>query len=145
MDERLLSFLVFFPLLSVCGIALVGIGLSGIRRARRQQEQERARTTGIVVDFVVHRSLRRGKPPSWHPVVEFEADGRLIRQECRDGYWLDQFRVGEQVDLLYDADDPGRYHLEKLFDANVTGDRVTVAVGILWIAIAGVVAWLISR
>ena len=146
MDEQLLLFLVLFLLLSVGGDALLWIGLSGIHKAHEQEERERTRATGIVVDIVKHISLGRGKPlMASHPVVEFQADGETLRHESRAGYWLDQFRIGERVDILYDADDPSHYHLEKLFEKQISGERVTVMVGILWLVVAGVVAFFVSR
>ena len=146
MDERLLLFLVLFLLLSVGGVALLWIGLSGIRKAHEQAERERSRASGIVVDMVKHRSLGRGKPlTAWHPVVEFRADGETLRQESRTGYWLDQFKIGERVDILYDADAPSHYHLEKLFERHVSGNKVTAIAGILWIIVAGIVAFIVSR
>ena len=145
MDDRLLLFLVLFPLLAVSGVALVHIGLSGLRAARLQEETERARAFGTVVDIVRHPPRGRGKPPSFHPVVEFEAEGRRMRLECPAGYWTGQFSVGEKVDLCYNADDPACFHLDKLFDKNMTGDRVTIAVGLAWIAASAVVAFFVSR
>ena len=146
MDEHLLFFLVLFPLTAVGGVALIWIGLSQIRKARRRAEQERARASGTVVDMVKHLSLRRGKPIAvWHPVVEFRAEGQTFRNECRDGYLQGQIKVGEDVDLLYDADDPGCYHLEKLTEWEAAGDRITIVVGILWVVIAGIIAMLVSR
>lgn len=145
MDDQLLFFLVLFPLLAVGGVSLLWIGLSGIRRARVQAERERARASGTVVDMVKHISLRRGRPSAWHPVVEFRVDGKTLRHECRTGCRSEQLRVGDRVDILYDADDPSRYHLEKLAEWEATGDRITVVVGILWIAVAGVIAFIVSR
>ena len=146
MDDHLLFFLVLFPLLAVGGVALIWIGMSGTRKARRRAERERVRASGTVVDMVKHLSLGRGKPlTAWHPVVEFRADGQTLRCESRDGYSSGQFTVGERVDLLYDADDPSRYHLEKLAEWEATGDRITIVVGILWVVIAGIIAWLVSR
>ena len=146
MDDQLLLFLVLFPLLSVAGIVLVVIGLSGIRKARLQAEREQSRAAGTVVDIVRHLSLGRGKPlTAWHPVVEFEAEGQTIRQESREGYPSGLFTVGENVGILYDAEDPGRFHLEKMTEKNAAVHRVTVLAGILWIVLAGIVAFLESR
>lgn len=146
MDDHLLFFLVLFPLLSVGGFALVGIGLSGFRKASKQAERERVRASGTVVDMVKHLSLGRGKPlTAWHPVVEFRVEGQTLRHESRDGYLSGQFTIGERVELLFDADDPSRYHLEKLAEWEATGDRITIVVGILWVVIAGIIAWLVSR
>ena len=146
MDDHLLFFLVLFPLLSVGGFALVGIGLSGFRKAGEQAERERVRASGTVVDMVKHLSLGRGKPlTAWHPVVEFQAEGQILRYESRDGYMSGQFKVGERVDLLYDADDPSRYHLEKMAEWEAAGDKITIMVGILWVVVAGVIAFLVSR
>ena len=146
MDDHLLFFLVLFPLLSVVGFALVGIGLSGFRKASKKAERERARASGTVVDMIKHLSLGRGKPlTAWHPVVEFLVEGQTLRYESREGYWSDQFKVGECVDVLYDADDPSRYHLEKMAEWEATCDKITIMVGILWVVIAGVIALLMSR
>ena len=124
MDDHLLFFLVLFPLLAGGGIALIWIGLSGTRKARRRAERERARASGTVVDMVKHLSLGRGKPHTvWHPVVEFRAEGQTLRYESHDGYLPDQIKVGERVDLLYDADEPSCYHLEKLAEWEATGDK----------------------
>ena len=146
MSDRLLLFLVLFPLLSVSGVALVWIGLSGLREARGQEERERTRTTGTVVEIKRRTSLGRGKPLFRHyPVVEFTADGRTQRHESRADCWPGRLEVGERVDLLYNADDPGAFHLDKLLEKQIAGDRATVLAGILWIAAAGVVAMIVSR
>jgi hypothetical protein len=146
MDDHFLLFLVLFPLISVGGIALLWIGLSSIRKTRLRAEQERAMASGTVVDVVKHLSLGRGKPLIfWHPVVEFMVEGRTQRHESRIGYRSEQLTVGERVDILYDADDPSHYHLEKLSEWEATGDRVTVVVGIIWIVVAGVIAFIVSQ
>ncbi|MBR2571926.1 MAG: DUF3592 domain-containing protein [Clostridia bacterium] len=145
MNDHLLLFLVLFPLLSVGGIALIWIGTSGIRKAREQEERERVRAFGTVIDLVRHVSLRRGKPPVCHPVVEFDANRKTHRYESRTGYWLDRVRVGERVEILYDADDPSRFHLEELFSRQIAGEKVTVLAGILWIIAAGIAAFVLSR
>ena len=146
MDDHLLFFLVLFPLLSVGGFALVGIGLSGFRKASKQAERERVRASGTVVDMVKRLSLGRGKPlTAWHPVVEFRVEGQTLRYESREGYLTGQFKVGECVDILYDADDPSRYHLEKLVEWEAKGDKITIVVGILWVVVAGIIALLMSR
>lgn len=146
MDDHLLFFLVLFLLLSAGGVALLWIGLSGIRKARGQAERERARVSGTVVDLAKHWSLGRGKPlTACYPVVEFRVDGKTHRHESRAGYWPDQLKIGERVDILYDADDPGHFHLEKPFERQVTVDKVTAIFGVLWLIVAGIVAYLVSR
>ena len=144
MDDRTLFFLVLFPLVSVGGVALLWIGLSGLRKARRRQERERASATGAVVDITKRYTLRRGMLYTCHPVVEFDVDGRTRRYESETGYWPDMFRVGEHVDLRYDADDPSRFHLEKGAAWQEKADRATVAAGLVWIAVAAVVAYFVS-
>lgn len=146
MNDQLLLFLVLFLLLSIGGIALIAIGLSGIRKTSEQRERECVRASGTVVDVVKRMSLGRGKPLFvWYPAVAFQAEGQMLRYESREGYLAGQFTVGERVDILYDADDPSRFHLEKGFDKQITGHRVTALAGILWIVIAGIAAFLASR
>ena len=146
MDDQLLLFLVIFPLVSAGGIALICIGLSGMRKVRRMAERERSRASGTVVDIAKHTSLGRGKPLiSSYPVVEFSAGGRNFRLESRAGYWADQFAVGDRVDILYDAEDPRCFHLEKLLQQQIILDKIIVAFGILWIIVAGVVSLVVCR
>ena len=146
MDDHLLFFLVLFPLLAVGGIALISIGLSGIRKARKRAERECARASGIVVDVVKRLSLGRGKPLiACHPVVEYRVEGKTLRYESRDGYFPGQFEVGERVDLLYDIDVPNCYHIEKYTEWEATSNKITIMVGILWVVIGCIIALLMSK
>ena len=146
MDDHLLLFLVLFPLLSVGGIALIWVGLSSNRKARNREKRECTRVSGTVVDMVKHLSLGRGKPLiTWHPVVEFTVEGQNLRHESRTGCRSEQIRIGECIDILYDADDPSYFHLEKQFEWEATGNRVIVVVGILWILVASIIAFIVSH
>ena len=127
------------------GLGLIWTGAAGIVKVRRQVRTERARAAGVVVGLVRHAPRRRGGAASWHPVVEFRAGARTCRFEDGTGYRKDEFAVGERVDVLFDPDDPVRFHLDKLFDVGCAGDRTMIAVGAVWFVLAALIAFFVSR
>ena len=57
---------------------------------------------------------------------------------------MDNFKVGEQVAVCYDAEHPEHFHLEKLLEWHTKADRMTWIVGVLWVISAVIGAWVIS-
>ena len=145
MNDQIMLFLVLFALSGIGGWVIIRIGLSDVRNARKLEEQERARTYGTVVDIVKYTPLGRGKIPYWRPVVEYTVDGKILKQESRLKYWMDDFKVGEKVDILYDADDPGCFHLEKWLDRQIRHGRIIMIIGAIWLVGSAVVAFIYSR
>ena len=145
MSERLLSQLLLFALFSLGGWGIIGVGISGNIDMRRRMERERTRTTGEVVELVPSRKRARNGRDSWHPLVAFRADGQERRLESPDAYWPGQVNVGETVEILYDADDPSRFHLEKLQEIENTSGWVLIRSGIVWIVVAAIISLLAIR
>ncbi len=78
------------------------------------------RTTGTVVQLREETTSRVGESgteTTWHPVVEYEVDGVKYRTEGDVGStptWLP--RVGENVEVLYPADQPASGRLNTFLD-----------------------------
>ncbi len=112
------------------------------RRAReRREEQERTRATGRIVDYV-RQTKRYWRAPTVHftwPVVEFRAEGTVIRKQYENSLSPEQYPVGASVDVVYDADDPTRFHLDA--DADFSqGAGSYVRMGVIWLLICAVLA-----
>ena len=81
-----LKMLFFFAVTSFIGWIMLFTGIGTRRDVQRRNDRERARTTGTIVDYVRKvRPMGRSTRVSWHPVVEFTADGERCRLEY-DGW-----------------------------------------------------------
>ena len=132
--------LIFFLGCSLTGWIFVGIALHVRRYQRKKELNERSLTFGRIVEAAekVHHRGRGGTIRSYFPVVEFEADGRTYRLENENGSRdRESVVIGRSVDVLYDPEDPARFHLAD-DDANVTGADSLMRMGMIIIAGAAV-------
>lgn len=114
LSESTLAALICFAIFSLAGWIMLVSALQSRRKRLYREERERARATGKIVEYI-HRTKRIYRGPTIRqtlPVIEFTADGRLIRQEYENSLKEADYPVGAAVDVLYDADDPARFHLE---------------------------------
>lgn len=114
------------------GLALLGIGFA-IRRAwQERQDRERARATGVVTG---HGAARGGKGAALCPLrVRFDAEGQTHELESRALADPGRWPVGTPAEVLYDPDDPNRFHLEALTPENPPAAMLRV--GLVWTAAA---------
>lgn len=122
-----------FAALSAAGWILLIVGAALRRHHLRRLEQERTRATGTVV---AHDDGGRGA--LCRPVIEFTADGRTVRQPCSGTFERKKYPVGQTLDVLYDADDPGRFHPDEAAEASP--GRGLILGGLLWIMLAAILA-----
>ena len=62
-------------------------------------------TEAKVINFS-ERIGRRGKPARMHPVFQYEVGGRLIEYTRTDSRNLDEYKLGDFVDIKYDPKKP---------------------------------------
>ena len=133
--------LIVFGIISLPGWIMLIYALKSRRARERREERERARATGRVVEYVRQtRRYRRG--PTIHftwPVVEFRAEGQTVRQQYENSLSSEQYPVGADVDVVYDADDPTRFHLDADADFSQGAGSYTW-MGIIWILVCAVLA-----
>lgn len=125
-----------FAAISAAGWILLIVGLALRRWQSRRQEQERTRATGTVVAHAA------GRGRFCSPVIEFTADGQVIRQPCRGAYDREKCPVGQAIDVLYNADDPTRFHPDTAEAADPC--RILIGVGVAWIAFSVVLSGALS-
>ena len=87
----------------------------------RRSELRKARAKGTVVEICSVPSVTV-KPSSefhdlYYAVIEFFADGKLVRVRSKKQEFPSSYQVGQKLTVLYDVDDPSRY------DIRVNGPR----------------------
>ncbi len=144
--ERLMSdiviSLIIFAGCSLTGWIFVGVALHTRRYQQKKEQNERSLATGQIVDLVkkTRHSGRGGTAVYYVPVVAFEANGRLFRLENENGNRdQEKITVGQAVDVLYDEQDPARFHLAE-DDANEVASESLMRFGALLIAGAAALA-----
>ena len=147
MSEAALACVFCLGIFSLVGLGILRIGLQGQRDWERRLERERTRATGTVVGYVSRRRSfgRSSLITRQYPVVEFRVDGGLQRHACDCELSPDEFPVGTALEVLYEADDPARFHPEAYHRIEEGGNRHFIRFGLVWIACMAVGAWLAVR
>ena len=81
----------------------------------RRLELKKARAKGTVVEICSVPSVKV-KPSSefhdlYYAVIEFFADGKLVRVRSKKQDFPCSYQVGQTLTVLYDTDDPSRYEV----------------------------------
>ena len=138
MEMKLLTGLLIFAVTSAGGWAILWIGIRGAFATRSRYERERSRASGRV-EKVTSRELRygrRGRRMVYYAEVSFRAEGRAYRLECPDGLWKGAVSVGDEADVLYDPDDPTRFHLGFFEESDRRSNVYMMLVGGVWLAVS---------
>lgn len=122
-----------FIAFSVGGWILLAVGILFRRRWLRKQEQERVRATGVVVGYAGNAPANSRRCT---PIIEYTAEGQTLRAPCKGPFEREKYPVGETLDILYDADDPTRFHQDA--DEDIPVGRGLVRAGLVWIAVAAI-------
>ena len=145
MNEGILAALIFFVIMSLGGWLTLILGLRERRSQRRREEKERARATGVILDYA--RSSRRAYRGSTlhriQPVIAYRAEGRDCQAKYENNLSPETHHVGSEVELLYDPDDPARFHLadDPAFER---GGATLTRIGLAWFLIVAVIAALLT-
>ena len=148
LKEPYIQMLIVFTLVSFTGWIFVYGGISNLRKLKKQREEERIFTTGRVVEVVkaqkVYRTGRRFRRHNavhtfWSPVVEFAVESHLYRLQAGYKTQEETLRVGETVDILYNENDPSRFHLKEQEERDKHAGRYFIVLGIIWIIISAVI------
>lgn len=130
--------LILFLGVSLTGWIFVGVALYTRRYQKKKEQNERALSSGRIVDLAekVNQAVR-GRPVRYYvPVVEFEANHQIYRLENENGYrQKDKIILGKSVDVMYDANDPTHFHLTE-DDANAASSGSLLRLGVIIIGCA---------
>lgn len=134
-----MKILIVFAMWSFVGWLILFAGFSMRRDWRRRLEDERARATGAVVEHT-YKGKPTGKERDAFPVIEFTAEGQLVRKTYDYALPKADFPVGRQLEVLYDPNDPTHFHLE-MANSPEKG-RKPIRFALIWIAASLVITLL---
>lgn len=140
MSDTAMFTLIFTGTWCLVGLIFLCVGLAMRKSALNREERLRARTSGTIIEVVRHG---RANGAGWFPIVEFEADGKRISLESRDGGGAKRFYEGQAVEVLYDPDDPACFQLEGMNTVRLVGTIFTW-VGLGSIAVGLIVALIVN-
>lgn len=114
-----------------------------MRRARLRKLERCVMTApGVVVAMAYRRGNEYGG--SYHPVVEFSANGRVLRVSSNYGSTPARYAEGERVVVRYDPEKPSRFYLEG-DPVPVLLERIFLFVGLGCVLIGSLVAFFVGR
>ena len=113
------------------GIVFVGVGIFMIVRGNDLAKRCTTETTAKVVSIETEESTDSDGhyTYTYYPVFEFNAGEKTITQKGSTGSSRAQYKIGDSVELLYDANKPE--------DFIVKGDKTSNILGIIFV-VAGV-------
>ena len=98
----------------VAGLIMTAAGLI-LRSYKRSRQQLAGHTYGRVIDLKLRELPGTNKNNNFRnlyfPVFEFYANGKLYRENYPYGTYPSSFKVGDEVRIDYDPDDPHEYEL----------------------------------
>ena len=129
----------YFPMMFSGTWALVGIiffvvGIFVRRHALRMEERCTRRAEATVSEVIRRRPYTRdGASYSWHPLVEFDYEGRKIQMESSSGGGRKKYYEGQILNIFHDPDDPSVFYIEGHHGIRFIGTIFK------WVGIAGLV------
>jgi hypothetical protein len=134
-----------FPLF--LGIAILMWAIFAVATVVTSRAMSREKTTtGVVLDMVVRRDSEGNE--YYYPVVEFKlADGRFQRLETAEGHYPPAYYAGQQVQVLYDPDQP-LYARIKSTSSTITRWTMSIifaVLGIAFVAASFFVRWILKE
>lgn len=126
--------MIFCSIFFLVGIIFLAIGLVFLRNNIRRERNYNGRTTALVIDIVkkeLSTSSTEIRSIHHHPVLEFYANGRHIKNTYFVGSNPCKYVVGQNVTVRYDINNPEKYFIE--------GEKLTKILGIVFTIIGVVV------
>ena len=112
MDMNLFA-IVFSGVWGLIGVIFFMVGLFIRRSAVRAEERCSERAEARVLEVIRHRHhSRSGSSSSWHPLVEFDYEGKTISLEAPRGAGRKKFYVGQLLNIRHDPNDPANFYVE---------------------------------
>lgn len=99
----------FFGVWTLVGVVFIIVSVCMGAFRRKKAEQCTDCVTGTVVDVRLRRSQNGG---SYHPVVEYMANGEMQHVESLTGRRPAKYRAGERVLVYFDPEKPRRFYIE---------------------------------
>ncbi len=107
MDKGLLTASI---LLIIAGIGLLAAGAI-FQTVLVKRQEGKIRVRAKVVDLVLHPGGSGQFENYYYPVLEYYARGKLYKLEHPDGGYPSRYRIGQEIALDLDGEDPSVYEI----------------------------------
>ena len=126
--------MLFFGVYFFVGIVFLAIGLWALIYCVVRERNYNGRASALVLDIVKkqYRSYDSHRLTiHYHPVLEFHANGRYVKNTYFAGSNPCKYIVGQNITVRYDVNNPEIYFIE--------GEKVTKVLGIIFTIIGTVI------
>lgn len=126
--------MLFFGIYFFVGIVFLAIGLWAIIYCIIREKNYNGRASALVLDIVKKQYRSSGSDIisiHHHPVLEFYANGRYVKNTYFAGSNPCKYIVGQNITVRYDTNNPEKYFIE--------GEKVTKILGIIFTIIGAVI------
>lgn len=113
MTDMDLFAVIFSGVWGLVGAIFFLVGFFIRRSVLRTEERCSERAEARVLEVIRHRHhSQSGSSSSWHPLVEFDYEGKTISLEAPRGAGRKKFYVGQLLNIRHDPDDPANFYVE---------------------------------
>ena len=140
MSSTLQAMIITLAIFALAGLFGLIESLGDRRKWLGREEDERTRTTGVIVGFAEERHRYRHRKPLkvhyvtvYYPIVRFQVDGVEYELKGAEIVPRDKFREGQEVDLLYDSSNPTHFHLDR-GDVEERSNRGAIIFALVWLS-----------
>ena len=145
MTDRILFGSIFAFVFCLAGALFMRSGYRQLKTQKEKKQKCLSQTVGKIV-HISSMSMRtrsgRGRR-SYFPIYEYVVDNEVIRVEYKAGTTYCPYKVGEQVPVLYDKNDPRSSYIEgyKEDSAASVGGMIMGGIVVLCGLFVGVAVW----
>lgn len=112
MQNMNLFAIIFSGVWGLLGVIFFLVGFFIRRSDVRQKIICSKRTEAIVREVIRHHRDQSGNCSSWHPLVEFDYEGKTISLESPRGADRKKFYEGQLLNIWHDPNDPANFYIE---------------------------------
>ena len=138
---------VFVGIFALMGIIFFIVGTIVLSSWKKKIKTCTERTTGKVVEIIEHNnySENSSSTSSWHPVVEFSANGEIIEEESPFGSYQSKYVKGQKLSICFNPENHQDFYIEGDNVAKIASKVFIISgSGMLGIAIVlGIIAFIV--
>ena len=100
-------------------LVFIGIGIFVISKGNHLRKACTVEAIAKVVEIRTTTSAEDGD--SYYPVLEYNANGQIMREESSIGSSNQEYQINDNVDILYNPENPKEFLIKGEFDIRILG------------------------